>query len=87
MILKMDLSLLDTVLKGRWLGYISVELINDKHMVSEPSEIVALSGQKIPRRISVEEISFAAHVDYTHNSQFIEMIDANYIVFLSFLLA
>jgi cleavage and polyadenylation specificity factor subunit 3 len=30
--------------------------------------------------MSVEEISFAAHVDYTHNSQFIEMIDANHIV-------
>ena len=55
-------------------------------MVSEPSEIVALSGQKIPRRMSVEEISFAAHVDYTHNSQFIEMVDANYIVHSTFIL-
>ena len=52
-------------------------------MVTEPAEIPALSGQKIPRRISVEEISFAAHVDYTHNSQFIEMVNANYIVVLS----
>jgi Cft2 family RNA processing exonuclease len=52
-------------------------------MANEPPEIVALSGQKIPRRISVEEISFAAHVDYTHNSKFIEMIDANYIVLQS----
>lgn len=43
-------------------------------------EITALSGQKIPRRMSIEVISFAAHVDYTHNSQFIEMIDANHIV-------
>jgi cleavage and polyadenylation specificity factor subunit 3 len=48
--------------------------------MSEPTEIVAVSGQKIPRRISVEEITFAAHVDYTHNSQFIETIDANHIV-------
>ena len=48
--------------------------------MTEPSEIVALTGQKIPRRMSVEEIMFAAHVDYTHNSQFIELIDANYIV-------
>jgi Cft2 family RNA processing exonuclease len=48
--------------------------------VSEPPEITALSGQKIPRRMSIEVISFAAHVDYTHNSQFIEMIDANHIV-------
>jgi cleavage and polyadenylation specificity factor subunit 3 len=48
--------------------------------VSEPTEITALSGQKIPRRMSVEEISFAAHVDYTHNSHFIEKIDANHIV-------
>ena len=48
--------------------------------MSEPPEIPTLQGQKIPRRMSVEEISFAAHVDYTHNSQFIEMVDANYIV-------
>jgi cleavage and polyadenylation specificity factor subunit 3 len=51
--------------------------------MSEPTEITASSGQKIPRRISVEEISFAAHVDYTHNSQFIEKIDANHIVSLT----
>jgi len=43
-------------------------------------EITAFSGQKIPRRMSIEVISFAPHVDYTHNSQFIEMIDANHIV-------
>lgn len=48
--------------------------------MSEPAEITALSGQKIPRRMSIEVISFAAHVDYTHNSQFIELIDANHIV-------
>lgn len=54
-------------------------------MMSEPPDITTLSGQKIPRRMSVEEISFAAHVDYTHNSQFIELVDANYIVqYLSF---
>jgi len=41
-----------------------------------------MSGQKIPRRMSVEEVMFAAHVDYTHNSQFIEIIDANHIVCL-----
>lgn len=50
-------------------------------MLSEPTEFAALSGQKIPRRISVEEISFAAHVDFTHNSEFIQKIDANYIVY------
>jgi cleavage and polyadenylation specificity factor subunit 3 len=60
-------------------GY-SVEGTMARHLVSEPAEIVALSGQTIPRRMSVEEISFAAHVDYTHNSQFIEMVDANHIV-------
>ena len=48
--------------------------------MSEPTEITALSGQKIPRRMSIEVISFAAHVDFTHNSQFIELIDANHIV-------
>jgi len=49
-------------------------------MASEPPDFQSLSGQKIIRRMSVEEISFAAHVDYTHNSQFIEMVDAKYIV-------
>jgi cleavage and polyadenylation specificity factor subunit 3 len=60
-------------------GY-SVEGTMARHLVSEPAEIGTLSGQTIPRRISVEEISFAAHVDYTHNSQFIELVDANHIV-------
>ena len=32
--------------------------------------------------MNVEEITFAAHVDYTHNSQFIETIDANHIVLI-----
>jgi len=36
--------------------------------------------------MSVEEIMFAAHVDYTHNSQFIEMIDANHIVLSLYLI-
>jgi cleavage and polyadenylation specificity factor subunit 3 len=55
-----------------------------KHLVTEPNEIVALTGQKIPRRMSVEEIMFAAHVDYTHNSQFIEAVNANHIVISPF---
>jgi cleavage and polyadenylation specificity factor subunit 3 len=49
--------------------------------MTEPSEITALATQqKIPRRCSVEEISFAAHVDFTHNSNFIELVGAKHIV-------
>ncbi|KAG4305104.1 hypothetical protein PORY_001274 [Pneumocystis oryctolagi] len=60
-------------------GY-CVEGTMAKHILNEPSEIVSLSGQKIPRRMTIEEISFEAHVDYIQNSQFIDLINANHII-------
>ncbi|KTW32063.1 cleavage polyadenylation factor subunit YSH1 [Pneumocystis jirovecii RU7] len=60
-------------------GY-CVEGTMAKHILNEPSEIISLSGQKIPRRMTVEEISFEAHVDYIQNSQFIDLINANHII-------
>jgi len=34
----------------------------------------------IPRRISVDDISFSAHVDFSQNSEFIEAVKAKHIV-------
>ncbi|KAG5440228.1 hypothetical protein PCANB_001798 [Pneumocystis canis] len=60
-------------------GY-CVEGTMAKHILNEPSEIISLSGQKIPRRMTIEEISFEAHVDYIQNSQFIDLVNANHII-------
>ena len=53
-----------------------------KQVLSEPSEVTAMSGAKIPLRMSVDYISFSAHVDFLQNSQFIEEISAPYVVFV-----
>jgi Cft2 family RNA processing exonuclease len=48
--------------------------------MTEPDEIVSLKGNTIPRKISVDYISFSAHVDYSQNSEFIELVKAQQIV-------
>jgi len=48
--------------------------------MTEPDEIVSLKGNTIPRKISVDYISFSAHVDYSQNSEFIELVKAPHIV-------
>lgn len=60
-------------------GY-SVEGTMARSILNDPDEIIALSGQKIPRRMSVDYISFSAHVDYAQNSKFIDEIKAQHIV-------
>lgn len=62
-------------------GY-SVEGTMAKQIINEPTEIVSMnsSENKIARRLSVEEISFAAHVDFKQNSTFIDLISAKYII-------
>ena len=47
-----------------------------KTILTRPPEIVAMDGRKLPLKMSVEYISFSAHVDYTQNSQFIREVDA-----------
>lgn len=47
-----------------------------KQILSEPKEIQALNGMMLPMRMSVEYISFSAHVDFAQNSQFIDDIHA-----------
>ncbi|WFD06387.1 endoribonuclease ysh1 [Malassezia vespertilionis] len=60
-------------------GY-SVEGTMARDILSDPEEIMGLSGQRIPRRMSVDYISFSAHVDYTQNSRFIDEVKAKHIV-------
>ncbi|KAA8907537.1 beta-lactamase-like protein [Sphaerosporella brunnea] len=74
-------------------GY-SVEGTMAKQIVNEPTEIPAVmtanrfGGRRndpdsqimVPRRMSVEELSFAAHVDYAQNSGFIEEVGAKVLI-------
>jgi Cft2 family RNA processing exonuclease len=48
--------------------------------MNEPDEIVGMKGNTIPRKLSVDYISFSAHVDYSQNSEFIDLIKAPHIV-------
>lgn len=52
--------------------------------MSGPDEIPSLKGNMIPRRLSVDDISFSAHVDFSQNSEFIEAVKAKHIVNPSF---
>lgn len=60
-------------------GY-SVEGTMARDILSDPDDIVAMNGQRIPRRMSVDYISFSAHVDYTQNSRFIDQVKAKHVV-------
>lgn len=62
-------------------GY-SVEGTMAKYIITEPTEITSISnpGLKIPRRLSVDEISFAAHVDFRQNSEFIDLVGASHVI-------
>ncbi|KAK9458107.1 beta-lactamase-like protein [Dipodascopsis uninucleata] len=62
-------------------GY-SVEGTLAKQILNEPTEIPSIAGGgiKVPRRLFIEEISFAAHVDYKQNSDFIDLVKAPNII-------
>lgn len=60
-------------------GY-SVEGTMARNVIKEPDEILSMAGQKIPLRMSVDYISFSAHVDFTQNSRFIDEVKAQHIV-------
>ena len=51
-----------------------------KKIMSEPPEIELLSGQKVPLKMSVRDISFSAHADYKETSEFIEALKPPHIV-------
>lgn len=48
--------------------------------MNEPEDFISMKGTTIPRKISVEYISFSAHVDYSQNSEFIELVKAQHVV-------
>ncbi|KAF7296571.1 hypothetical protein HMN09_01064200 [Mycena chlorophos] len=53
-----------------------------RELLDQPAEIESVKGGglMIPRRISVAEIPFSAHVDYSQNAEFIELVDAQHVV-------
>lgn len=60
-------------------GYV-VEGTLAKMLLTEPKEITALSGATLPMRMSVEYISFSAHVDFTQNSEFIDLLRPPHVI-------
>lgn len=42
-----------------------------QHILSEPEEILTLSGQRLPMRLQIAYISFSAHTDFRQTSEFI----------------
>ncbi|AQZ16810.1 YSH1 (YLR277C) and SYC1 (YOR179C) [Zygosaccharomyces parabailii] len=62
-------------------GY-SVEGTMAKFLMLEPDTIPSIRNPEvtIPRRCQIEEISFAAHVDFQENLEFIEKISASNII-------
>ncbi|BEI99005.1 hypothetical protein CcaverHIS631_0400480 [Cutaneotrichosporon cavernicola] len=61
-------------------GY-SIEGTMARTLLGEPETIESLrGGRNIPRRCTVKEISFGAHVDYAQNSKFIQAIGAQHVV-------
>lgn len=51
-----------------------------KHILTEPSDIVTMTGQKLPLRLSVDYISFSAHTDYEGTSDFIHTLNPPHVV-------
>ncbi|OQV20708.1 Cleavage and polyadenylation specificity factor subunit 3 [Hypsibius exemplaris] len=51
-------------------GYV-VEGTLGKLILTEPTEITTLAGQKIPRRCTVDYVSFSAHTDFKQTTDFI----------------
>ncbi|GAB6026543.1 Cleavage and polyadenylation specificity factor subunit 3 [Chamberlinius hualienensis] len=51
-----------------------------KHILSEPEEIVTMSGHKLPLKMSVDYISFSAHTDYQQTSEFIRSLKPPHVV-------
>jgi len=61
-------------------GY-SIEGTMARTLLGEPDHIEPLrGGNNIPRRCTVKEISFGAHVDYAQNSKFIQEVGAQHVV-------
>lgn len=46
----------------------------------QPTSVPAMDGRTLPRRIQIEEVSFAAHVYYDENADFIKQVGAKHVV-------
>ncbi|KAJ7354677.1 beta-lactamase-like protein [Mycena albidolilacea] len=60
-------------------GY-SIEGTLARDILTEPDEVESVKGEMIQRRMSVAEISFSAHVDFSQNAEFIELVKAPHVV-------
>ncbi|KAJ9113596.1 hypothetical protein QFC20_001948 [Naganishia adeliensis] len=60
-------------------GY-SIEGTMAKNLLKQPEDFIGMQGQKIQRRMTVDEISFSAHVDFAQNSSFIKQVNPQHIV-------
>ncbi|KAI8994023.1 mRNA 3'-end-processing protein YSH1 [Trametes punicea] len=60
-------------------GY-SIEGTMAREILTEPEEIITVKGHTIPRKLSIDYISFSAHVDYSQNSEFMELVKPQHIV-------
>jgi cleavage and polyadenylation specificity factor subunit 3 len=60
-------------------GYV-VEGTLGKQILSQPEEIQSMNGQRLPLNLTVEYISFSAHVDYKENSEFIDNVGSSNLV-------
>ncbi|KAJ3346062.1 hypothetical protein HDU91_007151 [Kappamyces sp. JEL0680] len=60
-------------------GYV-VEGTLGRDILSQPSEIPSMAGGKLKLNLTVEYISFSAHVDYKENSDFIQDVGSSNLV-------
>ena len=51
-----------------------------KTILSEPEEITAMNGQKLPLKMQVNYISFSAHTDYKQTSGFIRALKPPHVI-------
>lgn len=60
-------------------GYV-VEGTMGKFVLTHPKEITSLQGHSLPLRMSVDYISFSAHVDFAQNAEFIDLLRPPHLV-------
>jgi len=51
-----------------------------KTILSDPEEVTAMNGQKLPMNLTVESVSFSAHADYKQTSGFIRKLKPPHVV-------
>jgi cleavage and polyadenylation specificity factor subunit 3 len=80
----MAVSLPAIVLKARWPRLVIIlSSFYDgflQTILSEPEEILAMNGARLPLRLQVAYISFSAHTDYRQSSDFIRTLRPPHIV-------